>query len=151
MIGVDGAEGTSPFENPAGMLTYRPALRLRDIGVFQHMVSAAEVREVVDAGRAALRMIPGVVDVAAVYRLAAPREPTVLIAGAEQPAHALGRAVGVRFDDLPVRVEEQARPSAVSSGQSAGDIRVESTVPVQFAGTVVESGEGRRRHGHLQA
>ncbi|GGM63635.1 hypothetical protein GCM10010489_39010 [Microbacterium saperdae] len=122
-----------------------------DVGMFEGMMPCAEVTEVVDPGPAAFGVVVVVVDLAAVHRHAASGESAVLIAGAEEPPHALGRCVGIGLGDHALGIEEESAPAGVASGQVAGDIGVEWTVAVELGDSIVDARESGGRDRDLNA
>ena len=64
-----------PGDGAVALLVGGPPVRARDVGVFEGVVAAAEVGEVVDPGLAASRVVVVVVDVAPVHGHPAAGEP----------------------------------------------------------------------------
>ncbi|CDK00545.1 hypothetical protein MIC448_2610001 [Microbacterium sp. C448] len=107
VVDVDLAGGAGPFEDPAAEVSDLPGG-----GVFEGVVSAAEVVEVVGAGGSAECPVLAVVDVAAVDGLAAAGESAVFVAGAEESLQVGAGGVAVDGEDAARhRVAQNPIPS----------------------------------------
>ena len=139
-VGIDAPGGACPFEDAVGFLCDAPRG-----GVFERVVSAAQVREVAEGGCAAVGVVDGVVDVAAVDGLSASGESAVHVSHPEGALQLLGGRVSVdREHRARDRVRQDAVPSGAAAGEFAGRARVDRSDTRKCAGGITAADQGQR-------
>lgn len=121
------------------MLSHSPGGEL-----LHRVVPLTQVGEVPEGSGAALRVVDGVVDLAADRGPSASGEPAVLVAGAEKSALRLCGAVPIDGDHGPVDgVGEDPGERGRVCGESAGGVGVDRGTSDEVGGSVVgvEQGE----------
>lgn len=117
---------------------------------FQGVMSAAQVREVLDMGLATERRVVRVVEVAVSCEMAARDEPAAFVAPTELPPQRLRRSVTVdRNDSAGDGICENPIPTRCRTGQAPRGVEVDRRASIEFGRGAFNTEKGEHRHRDL--
>lgn len=119
-------------------------------GMFQGVMSPAEMRQVVGMRGTAAGSRDAVVDVAVMCRLATPREATVFVASDKLTTQFLARSVAIRCEHRTAdRVGEDSRPRRGGTGNLAGSLSIHGAAAAEVSGIIRFADDAHHRNRHL--